>query len=87
MDERDKLTAALDKLGADQLRLLARFAEIMAEEQKADPMHDVGDPRARFEQFKKWCAAINLDLAAVEAWMQEAWASSERAAAPPSRAR
>ncbi len=71
MDERDLLTAAVDKLTSDQVRILARLAEIIAEEQKADPMHDTGDVAARYEQFKRWCAVNNLDLAGVEAWIQE----------------
>ena len=71
MDERDQLERALDKLTSDQVRILARFAEIIAEEQQADPMHDPGDVRVRFEQFKQWCAANDLDLAGVDAWVQE----------------
>lgn len=84
MDERDQLERALDKLTSDQVRILARFAEIIAEEQKADPMHDTGDVRVRFEQFKQWCAANDLDLAGVEAWVQESRRASARAAAAAS---
>ncbi len=80
MDERDKLTAALDKLGSDQVRILARLAEIIAEEQRADPMHDTGDVRERYEEFRQWCAANSLDLDAVEVWAQEARRAHERAA-------
>ena len=87
MDERDLLAAALDKLTGDQIRILARFAEIIAEAQKVDPIHDTSDVSARYEQFKRWCAANNLDLAGVEAWVQEsrraAPASSEKAASRP----
>lgn len=81
MDERDQLNIVLDKLTSDQTRLLARFAAILLEEQKADPMHDTGDARARLEQFKQWCAANNLDLAGVEAWIQESRRAAARAAA------
>jgi hypothetical protein len=70
MDERDKLTTTLDKLDSDHIHLLARFAEILAEENKADPIHDQTDVRVRYEQFKRWCAANSIDLAAVEAWAQ-----------------
>jgi hypothetical protein len=87
MDERDKLTAVLEKLDNDSARMLARFAEIMIEEQKADPMHDTTDVRVRFEQFKQWCLANNLDLAAVEAWAQDARRAKEQAAAPATRSR
>ncbi|HEY4687924.1 MAG TPA: hypothetical protein VIK33_01330 [Anaerolineae bacterium] len=87
MDERDKLTNVIDKLDTEQLRMLGRFAEIMAEERRADPMHEAGDPRVRLEQFRKWCAANNLDLVAMEAWVQEARAASGRAAVPAPRAR
>jgi len=84
MDERDKLTLALDKLDGDHIRMLARFAEIMAEEWQADPIHDMTDVRVRHEQFMRWCAANGLDLAAVEAWAQESRGAQERAAATPS---
>ncbi len=84
MDERDKLAAVLDKLDGDHVRMLARFAEIMAEEQKADPIHDMTDVRVRYEQFTRWCAANGLDLAAVEAWVQESRRAKERAAAAAS---
>jgi hypothetical protein len=82
MDERDKLTAAIDKLDTDSTRILARFAEIMAEEQKADPIHDTTDVHLRYEQFKRWCAANSLDLAAVEAWVIESRRADERASVP-----
>ena len=72
MDERDRLATAIDKLSSEEVRLLARFAAVMAEEQKADPMHDTGDVGQRLEQFRQWCAANKLDLAAVEAWVQQA---------------
>ncbi|MGH2592784.1 MAG: hypothetical protein ACRDGG_04665 [Anaerolineae bacterium] len=85
MDERDQLERALDKLTNDQVRILARFAEIIAEEQKADPMHDTGDAGVRFEQFKQWCAVNDLDLAGVEAWIQESRRASASAAAAASQ--
>jgi len=85
MDERDKLTAAIDKLDSDSTRMLARFAEIMAEENKADPIHDTTDVRVRYEQFKRWCDANSLDLASVEAWIKESHHANERAAAHRSR--
>lgn len=81
MDERDKLTAAVDKLDSDSTRMLARFAEIMAEENRADPIRDTTDVRVRYEQFKRWCAANSLDLAAVEAWVNESRRANERASA------
>jgi hypothetical protein len=79
MDERDQLNTVLDKLTSDQARMLARFAAILLEEQKADPMHDTADVRVRFEQFKQWCAANNLDLAGVDAWVQESRRAAARA--------
>lgn len=84
MDERDKLTHVMDKLGNEQLRLLTRFAEIMAEQQKADPMYDTGDIRVRYAEFKRWCDANSLDLAAVDAWVRETRQANDRAAAPRS---
>jgi len=71
MDERDLLVAALDKLAPEQVRMLAHFAEIIVADQKADPIHDTTDARARYDQFKKWCAANSIDLAGVEIWIQE----------------
>jgi hypothetical protein len=71
MDERDKLTAVLDKLSSDDIRLLARFAQILIEEDKADPIHDPTDFHERYTQFKVWCESNNLDLAAVDAWVEE----------------
>ena len=38
----------------------------------------------RFEQFKQWCAANDLDLAGVDAWIQESRRPSARAAAAAS---
>lgn len=78
MDERDQLTGLLDKLTSDQVRLLVRFAAIIAEEQKVDSMHDTGDIRVRYERFKKWCDANNIDLAGVEAWAQESRRAAPR---------
>jgi len=80
MDERDQLTGLLDKLTSDQVRLLVRFAAIIAEEQKADPMHDTGDARARYDRFKKWCATNDIDLAGVETWIQESRRAASRTA-------
>ncbi|HLF27008.1 MAG TPA: hypothetical protein VJG32_11780 [Anaerolineae bacterium] len=80
MDERDRLLMVVDKLGSDQLRILARFAEIIAEEQQADPMHDTSDVRTRYEQFKQWCSANSLDLDTVEAWVHESRRVRGRAA-------
>jgi hypothetical protein len=84
MDERDKLMAILDKLNSDDIRLLARFAQIMIEEDKADPIHDPTDLGERYEQFKKWCESNNLDLAAVDAWVEETRQADDRAADPRS---
>ncbi len=92
MDTRDKLAAALDKLNDDQIRILTRLAEIIAEEQQADPLHDKVDIHVRYEQFAQWCAANNLDLTGVERWIQESRRAGGRPAAsapeqvtPPSR--
>ena len=71
MEERDKLAVALDKLTEDQVRILTRLAEYIAEEQRADPLHDAVDVGVRTEQFKQWCASNNLDLAGVDVWVQE----------------
>ncbi|HKZ82988.1 MAG TPA: hypothetical protein VJ793_04950 [Anaerolineae bacterium] len=84
MDDRDKLTAVLDKLNSDDIRLLARFAQIMIEEDKADPIHDPTDLRERYAQFKMWCESNSLDLAAVDAWVEETRQADDRAAAPRS---
>ena len=72
MEERDKLAVALDKLTEDQVRILTRLAEYIAEEQRADPLHDAVDVGVRTEQFRQWCAANSLDLAGVDAWAREA---------------
>ena len=82
MDERDKLLTVLDKLTDDQIRILTRLDQIIAEEQQADPLHDTTDVRARYEQFKQWCAANNLELGGVEAWVKETRQAAARAAAP-----
>ena len=81
MDDRDILASAMDKLGNEQLHLLARFAEVLAEQDRADPMYDTSDVRVRFAEFKQWCDANSLDLAAVETWAQETRQANERAAA------
>ena len=82
MDERDKLLAALDKLTDDQIRILTRLAQIIAEEQQADPLHDTTDVRARYEVFQRWCAANNLDLGGVDAWIKDTRQAAARAAGP-----
>ena len=82
MDERDKLLAMLDKLTDDQIRILTRLAQIIAEEQQADPLHDTTDVRVRYDQFKQWCAANNLELGGVEAWVEETRQAAARAAGP-----
>jgi hypothetical protein len=71
MQERDKLTTMLDKLNENQLRIVMRLAEAMAEEERADPMHDAGDVRMRYAQFKRWCDDRSLDLNGIEAWIEE----------------
>ena len=84
MDDRDRLTAVLDKLNSDDIRLLARFAQIMIEEDKADPLHDPADVRERYAQFEKWCESNQLDLATVEAWVEETRQAGDRAVTPRS---
>jgi len=84
MDDRERLTTALDKLNSEALRLLARFAQIMIEEDRADPLHDPADAGERSAQFKKWCESNQLDLAAVDAWVEETRQAGDRAAAPRS---
>ena len=82
MDDRETLAAVLDKLKSDDIRLLARFAQILIEEDKADPIHDPTDLRERYAQFKSWCESNNLDLAGVDAWVEETRQAGDNADAP-----
>ena len=81
MQEHEKLATVLGKLNKTQMRMLTRVAEVLVEENRADPLHDDGDVRARYAQFKRWCDAHQLDPHSVESWIEEsrqqvaAWAT------------
>ena len=86
MEARDKLEVVLDKLTDDQVRILTRLAEILVEEQRADPMHDMTDVHTRYDQFKSWCNDSGLDLSGVDAWVTETRQAAARASMPPASA-
>ncbi len=70
MDDTDKLLGVVQKLSASQLKQVIRYAEFIAQDEVPDEIHEQGDIRARYAEFKQFCEASNFDPAAVEAWAE-----------------
>ena len=70
MEDTDKLLGVVQKLSASQIKQVIRYAEFIAQDEVPDEIHETGDVRARYAEFKQFCEASDVDLAAVEAWAQ-----------------
>ena len=70
MEETDKLAAVIQKLSPAQIRQVIRFAEFIARDEPPDDIHDQTDLRQRYDEFKKFCEASEVDLGAVEEWVE-----------------
>ena len=70
MEDIDNLLSIVQKLSAPQLKQLIRYAEFIAQDEVSGELHQQSDVRARNAEFRQFCEAHKVDLAAVEAWAQ-----------------
>jgi hypothetical protein len=70
MEDIDNLLSIAQKLSASQLKQLLRYAEFIAQDEVPGELHQQSDVRARYAEFRQFCEAHKVDLAAVEAWAQ-----------------
>ena len=68
MEDTDRLLSVVQKLSASQIKQVIRYAEFIAQDEVPDEVHESGDVRARYAEFKQFCETSEVDLTTVEAW-------------------
>ncbi len=63
-----KLNQLLERMTAEQVRQVLRFAQFIYEDQEPENTLSYDDPANRTQEFAQWAQSVGLDLGEMNGW-------------------